>query len=206
MVAISPAGREQLARAQEAETRNEVHAVRQDRVATGPTAALQAQAAQVSQRQAQEQAANEWSERGEQGQHAGHRQPAQGPGPRRLRARDAAMAVPGISSSGAYVPTQRLLAERAAAAAQSRADRLAGESEQARNEARRLDQQAQRLDQASDQAWARRCRPARMPAVRPARTPWGARRRSSSISRSVARAAARVRGFRPRPEAAPFQS
>lgn len=62
------------------------------------------------------------------------------------------MAVSGISSSGAYVPTQRLLAERAAAAAQSRADRLAGESEQARNEARRLDQQAQRLDQASDQA------------------------------------------------------
>lgn len=66
VVAISPAGREQLARAQEAETRNEVDAVRQDRVATGPTAALQAQAAQVSQRQAQEQAANERSERGEQ--------------------------------------------------------------------------------------------------------------------------------------------
>ena len=63
VVAISPAGREQLARAQEAETRNEVDAVRQDRVATGPTAALQAQAAQASQRQAQEQAA---SERGEQ--------------------------------------------------------------------------------------------------------------------------------------------
>lgn len=62
------------------------------------------------------------------------------------------MAVSGIPGSGAYVPTQRLQAERAAAAAQSRADRLAGESEQARGEARRLDQQAQRLDQASDQA------------------------------------------------------
>jgi hypothetical protein len=62
VVAISPAGREQLARAQEVETRSEVDAVRQDRVATGPTAALQAQAAQASQRQAQEQGASERSE------------------------------------------------------------------------------------------------------------------------------------------------
>ncbi|WP_342129513.1 hypothetical protein [Hydrogenophaga sp. OTU3427] len=62
------------------------------------------------------------------------------------------MDVAGIARVGAYVPAQRLQAERAAAAAQSRADRLALESDQARSEAEGLLQRADRLSEASAQA------------------------------------------------------
>lgn len=53
---------------------------------------------------------------------------------------------------GAYVPAQRLQAERAAQAAQSRADRLSSESAQARSEARRLSVRADRLSEQAVQA------------------------------------------------------
>lgn len=62
------------------------------------------------------------------------------------------MDVAGIARVGAYVPAQRLQAERAAAAAQSRADRLAAESQLARNEAQGLLERADRLSEASAQA------------------------------------------------------
>ena len=54
--------------------------------------------------------------------------------------------------SGAFVPAQRLLAERAAQAAQRRADNLSAESQQARGEARRLNAQADRLEQQAVQS------------------------------------------------------
>ena len=55
-------------------------------------------------------------------------------------------------SVGAYVPAQRLQAERAAQAAQNRADRLSSESAQARSEARRLSVRADRLSEQAVQA------------------------------------------------------
>lgn len=57
-----------------------------------------------------------------------------------------------ISSVGAYVPAQRVQAERAAAQAEGRAQRLAAESQQARGQADRLSQRADRLREASGQA------------------------------------------------------
>lgn len=57
-----------------------------------------------------------------------------------------------ISSVGAYVPVQRVQAERAAAQAEGRAQRLAAESQQARGQADRLNQRADRLREASGQA------------------------------------------------------
>ena len=57
-----------------------------------------------------------------------------------------------ISSVGAYVPAQRVQAERAAAQAEGRAQRLAAESQQARSRADRLNQRADRLREASGQA------------------------------------------------------
>ena len=57
-----------------------------------------------------------------------------------------------ISSVGAYVPAQRVQAERAAAQAEGRAQRLAAESQQARSQADRLNQRADRLREASGQA------------------------------------------------------
>ena len=56
------------------------------------------------------------------------------------------------ASVGAYVPVQRLQAERAAAQAEGRAQRLAAESQQARNQADGLLQRADRLRSASAQA------------------------------------------------------
>lgn len=57
-----------------------------------------------------------------------------------------------VSSVGAYVPVQRLQAERAAAQAEGRAQRLARESDQARGQADQLLQRADRLREASGQA------------------------------------------------------
>ncbi len=57
-----------------------------------------------------------------------------------------------ITSVGAYVPVQRALAERAAAQAEGRAQRLAAESSQARSQANQLNQRADRLREASGQA------------------------------------------------------
>jgi hypothetical protein len=57
-----------------------------------------------------------------------------------------------ISSVGAYVPVQRVQAERAAAQSEGRAQRLAAESQQARSQANQLNQRADRLREASGQA------------------------------------------------------
>jgi hypothetical protein len=57
-----------------------------------------------------------------------------------------------ISSVGAYVPVQRVQAERAAAQAEGRAQRLAAESQQARSQADQLNQRADSLREASGQA------------------------------------------------------
>lgn len=56
------------------------------------------------------------------------------------------------ASVGAFVPVQRLQAERAAAQAEGRAQRLAAESQQARSQADVLLQRADRLREASGQA------------------------------------------------------
>lgn len=57
-----------------------------------------------------------------------------------------------ISSVGAYVPAQRVQAERAAAQAEGRAQRLAADSQQARSQANQLSARADRLNEASGQA------------------------------------------------------
>ena len=57
-----------------------------------------------------------------------------------------------ITNVGAYVPVQRVQAERAAAQAEGRAQRLAAESAQARSQANQLNQRADRLREASGQA------------------------------------------------------
>lgn len=56
------------------------------------------------------------------------------------------------ASVGAFVPVQRVQAERAAAQAEGRAQRLAAESRQARSQADDLMQRADRLREASGQA------------------------------------------------------